>query len=285
MRALLFLLPALVLAANPPPPAPFALRTLALGHDPERKFRLKSDGFYEMLELEPGELPPTGLRVRPARAPSSAPLPGAPREPGRVPIPFLLNSVQQIVLPPDFPPEVPLAIDLEIQVPAAAGKPASKSYEPIAEIPRPAAATSALLVLYNPVGRKTWDGIKPTLLNTSESVLPPGGLLAINLTGLPLQADIGGRAGVLSPGQNALVRPSVASGLFSLRLALGSRDEEIQLVDSSRELPAGSRALLVVYPVPVRQNARGADFIFFPIAPDPKPEPAVVPPPGAAAAR
>lgn len=275
MLSLAFLLPVAALSANPPaPPPPYVLRTLALGHDPERRFRLKSDGFYEMLEFEPGELPPTGLRVRPASAPAGAAPAAVAKEPLRLPIPFLLNSVQQIILPPEFPPEIPLAVDLEIQLPAQAGKPPSKSYEPVVEVPRPPGSTSALLVLYNPVGRKTWDGIKPSLMDTSESALPPGGVLAINLTGLPLLADIGGRVGVLSPGKSALVRPSPgAGGLFALKLVLQNGSEEIQLVDSARDLGSGSRALMVVYPVPVRQNARGADFIFFPFAPDPKPEP------------
>lgn len=274
MYPLLLLLPVLALAGSPPssPQESFILRTLALGHDPERAFILNADGFYVMVDPKPWELPPVRLRVRPART-ESTPTGGAAREPLRIPIPFLLNSVQQVVLPPEFPPNVPLAVDLEIQAPAQAGKQPSKSYEPVVEVPRPAGSTSALLVLYNPVGRKTWDGIKPSLMDTSESALPPGGVLVVNMTGLPLLADIGGHVGLLSPGKSALVRPSLgAGGLFALKLILQNGSEGIQLVDSARNLGSGSRALMVVYPVPVRQNARGADFIFFPLAPDPKPE-------------
>lgn len=271
MRALLLLLPLAALAADkvppPPPPPPFVVRVLALGHEPERRYFLRADGFFDMHELDPRELPPSALFLR---APSAAAVPGA-REPERIRLPVVLNSVTeaQVAAPADGQS---LVLERAISVPAAEGKPAETRYEAVGEVVRTPGAGSALIVLYNPLGRRTWEGVKPSVLDTSSARVPVGSLLLMNLCAEPVDASVGGRAGQLAGGQSALLPVQVPGGApLELRLALRRGPEPTQLFDSAREMPASRRALLIVHPVAASRNARGADFLLLALSADPDP--------------
>lgn len=285
VTALLLALAASLPAAEPAPP-PYVVRLLAIGHEPERKYKLRSDGFYDMLELDPREMPPQALFLRLPALPVA--LPG-PKRVARIRCGVQLNAVQETALPATVPPEAPLPIELEVVKPGADGAkgPAERTYDEIGEIKRAADSTSALVILYNPVGRKSWDAVKPFVIDTSERALPPGTILLYNLCPESLVAQVGSpNAGTLAPAQSAFVRPSVsASGQFGLKLVLMRNREEVQLVDSQRDLPPGSRGLLVVYPVPGNRNARAADFVLYIFPPDPKPETVAAPVPGPAGAK
>jgi len=265
MRAALLLLAAAALAVPPAPvpPPPYVLRVLALGHEPERRYFVRSDGFLDMHELDPRELPPSALFVRPA--PEG-------REAERARVGVALNSVTETVLPPPPAAGDTLALEREVRLPAAPGRPAELRYERLAELARPAGSGSSLVLLHNPVGRRTWDDVRPSLIDTSESRIPPGSVLVLNLCPEPLDAAVGGRAGRLPSGQTVLVPVSVAPAApLSLRLELRRGGDAVQLFDSAREMPASRRGLLVVHPVPVSRNSRGADFSLLALASDPAP--------------
>jgi hypothetical protein len=270
-------LPAAELAVKPSSPVPYVVRVLALGHDPERKFKLRSDGLYEMMDTDMRELPPREIFVRPP-APTIV-LPGA-KPPTHIACGLQLNGVQQTILPATILPDDPLPLELEVVAPPVAGAkgPPEKSYKEIGEIKRTPESTSSLVILYNPAGQKTWDGVKPFVIDTSEVTLPVGSILVYNLCRESLSATIGGNNGVLASGQSALVRPKVsADSLFELRLLLAKSSEDVQLIDSVRGLPPGSRAFLIIHPVPISRNSREADFVLFVIPADPKPEPIIAP--------
>ena len=282
MRALLLLLPLASLAAEKAaaPPPPYVLRVLALGHEPERRFFLRSDGFFDMHELDPRELPPAALFLR---APDAPPAPGS-REPLRHRAAALLNAVGESRLPPVPEGGDALVIERAVEAPASEGKPPEVRYERLGDLARPAGSASALVILYNPLGRRTWDGVKPTVLDTSASRVPPGSLLLMNLCPDPLDASVEGRAGQLAAGQSALLAVSAPGGApLELKLALRRVAEPAQLFDSAREMPVSRRALLIVYPVSASRNARGADFILLPLSEDPAP--AAPPSPPAASGR
>lgn len=269
MRALLLLLPLAALAADKAPPPPFVVRVLALGHEPERRYFLRSDGFFDMHELDPRELPPAALFLR---APASSPVPGS-REPERIRLPVVLNSVTeaQVAAPADGQA---LVLERAVVVPAAEGKSAETRFEAVGEVVRSPGAGSSLVILYNPLGRRTWDGVKPSVLDTSSSRLPLGSLLVMNLCAEPVEASVAGRAGQLAGGQSALLPVQVAAGApLELRLSLRRGPEPTQLFDSAREMPASRRALLIVHPVSPSRNARGADFLLLPLPADPEPAP------------
>lgn len=271
----LLLIPLLVAGqAEPakPAPPPYVLRLVALGHEPERRFFLRSDGFFDMHELDPRELPPSALYVRASEA-SAAP---GSREPARTRVGVVLNSMTETQLPP--PPAAGETLLIERQVateaPAKDRVPELR-YERMGELARPAGSGSALVILYNPVGRRGWDDVRPTVVDTSESKVPPGSVMVLNLCPEPLDAVLGERAGQLAAGQSALVPVGVAaSAPLAVRLSLRRGAEPVQLFDSAREMPASRRALLLVHPVPVARNARGADFLLLPLAADPSPPPA-----------
>lgn len=275
--------------AKEAPPPPYILRVLALGHEPERKFKGVAGGLFVMLPPEPDEIPPPRLYFKPP--PPPAPLPaGSPlaRQFERVPCELSLNSIQQVSVPIEVPREARLVIEKELPAPPAAanggkGVP-EKAYAELGVLERRPDASSALVILYNPAGAKTWNNVRANVIDTSESAIPPGAVLVYNLCREPLSATIGaGVAGTLAPGQSALARPRIdPEGNFALRLLLDRNSEAVQLVDSERAFPPGSRAFLVVYPVPAVRNIREADFVLFVIPPDPKPEPVAAPAPGPA---
>ena len=262
-----------------PQPAPYIVRVLALGHEPDRKYKLLSNGFYEMLELDSREMPPRVLYIRPPTP--TVVLPGA-KTPARIACGLQLNGVQQTVLPATILPEDPLPLEVEVLSPPVAGAkdPPEKSYKEIGEIKRTPESTSSLVILYNPVGRKTWDGVKPFVIDTSEKSLPVGAMLVYNLCTDSLLARIGSPGeGTLAPGQSAFVRPQVSAlNYFDLKLVLQRNGEQVQLIDAAREFAPGSRGLLVIYPQPVDRNTRGADFVLYIFPADSLPEPAIVPP-------
>lgn len=270
------------------PPPPFVVRVLALGHDPERRYKKigggagSPGGLLIMEEPDAKELPPTEIYFRPP--PPPAPLPAnSPllKAFTRVACATNLNSVQQVTLPAEIPVDAKLIIEKEVPAPpAAAGAkgPPEKAYDEIGVLQRKSETTSSLVVLYNPVGAKTWENVRPTVIDTSETVLPVGSILVYNLCRENLSATIGGNNGVLASGQSALVRPAVGTdSLFGLRLLLAKSGEDVQLIDSVRGLPPGSRAFLIIHPVPISRNSREADFVLFVIPADPKPEPVVAP--------
>jgi hypothetical protein len=277
---------------------PHVMRVLALGHDPERRYRKigggvgSPGGLLVMEDPDPSELPPPQVYFRALVSGPAAP--GAPR-PGKVEFravcPVSLNSVQQVALPRDIPPDAKLAIEREVPpkpAPAGARLLAEKTYEQMGSLQLKPGSTSSLVILYNAVGSRTWENVRPSVVDTSETSLPAGAILVYNLCREAVQASVGGRVGVLASGQSAFVRPAVdADNLFSLRLLLSRSGEDIQLVDSVRELPKGARAFLIIYPVPLSRNAREADFILFVLPPDSKSEtePAVAPVPGPAGAK
>lgn len=268
MRAAPLLLLASGLAATParaadPAPPPYVLRVLALGHEPERRFFRRPDGFLDMHELDPRELPPAALFARPA---------AQGRESDRARLSVSLNSVTEAALPPPPASGDTLALERELRLPAEPGRPAEVRYERLGEVARPAGSGSSLVLLHNPVGRRTWDDVRPAVIDTSESRIPPGTVLVLNLCAEPVDAALGGRAGRLAGGQSALVPVAAAAAApLSVRLELRRGGESVQLFDSAREMPASRRALLVVHPVPVARNARGADFSLLPLTPDPAP--------------
>lgn len=273
--------------AKEAPPPPYVVRVLALGHEPERKFKGVEGGLFVMLPPEPDEIPPPRLYFKPP--PPPAPLPaGSPlaRQFERVPCEITLNGIRQVSVPSEIPREARLVIEKELPEPPVTaggkGRP-EKAYAELGVLERRPGASSALVILYNPAGAKTWNNVRANVIDTSESTIPPGSVLVYNLCREPLSAAIGaGVAGTLAPGQSALARPRIdAGGNFALRLLLDRNGEAVQLVDSERAFPPGSRAFLVIYPVPAVRNIREADFVLFVIPPDPKPEPAVAPmPPG-----
>lgn len=282
--------PELVAQVAPEPP-PHVVRVLALGHDPERRYRKigggagSPGGLLIMEDPDPSELPPPQVYFR---APPVQPVaPGVPaaKVERRTACPVNLNSVQQVTLPKDIPADAKLAVEREAPPkPAVPGAklPPEKVYDQIGSLQLTPGASSSLVVLYNPVGAKTWENVRPSVIDTSEKSLPPGAILVYNLCRESVQATVGGNVGVLASSQSAFVRPAVdASNLFGLRLLLARSGEDVQLVDSVRELPKGARAFLIIYPVPLSRNAREADFILFVIPPDPKPEPVVAPAPPA----
>lgn len=281
MRLLLSLLPLAALAAlaadpaKPAPPPPHIVRVLALGHEPERRFFLRADGFFDMHELDPRELPPSALFIRLPAAPGAA----ASGEPPRIRAVVTLNSVSETSVPAPSPGET-LPIERQVTVPAADGKPAQTRYERVGELNPVPGAGSSLVILYNPVGRRTWEGVQPTVLDTSASRIPAGSLLLMNLCSEPLEATVGGRGGQLPGGQSALIPVAAAAGSpLALRLLLRRGSEPTQLFDSAREMPASRRGLLIVHPVAERRNARGADFLLLPLSADPEPAPATPPAP------
>jgi len=280
MRLFLLLLPSLLLAQAVPPPAPqppYVLRVLALGHEPERKFFLRSDGFYDMHALNPEELPPQEIF---ARLPTAAPVTGSP-EPERIRVGVMLNAVGEVQLPSTASVGETLILERAKVTAAKEGKPAETRYERLGEIPRTADSSSALVLLYNPSGRRTWEDVRPSIIDTSGSRVPPGSLLVMNLCAEPLEAVIAGRGGQLVSGQSALVNVATAAGApLELRLSLLRGATPTQLVDSARTMPASRRALLIVYPVPIARNARSADFLLIPLSVDP-----VIPSVGKTAAR
>lgn len=288
LALLLLLVRADAAAPAEPPPPPFAVRVLALGHDPERRYRKigggagSPGGLLIMEDPDPSELPPAEIYFRPPPPPTPLPA-GSPAAKAfaRIACPTSLNSVHQILLPPEIAADAKLVIEREgppAPVPNGAKGAPEKTYDEIGVLQRAPKLTSALVVLYNPVGAKTWERVRPTVIDTSESALPPGGILVYNLCREDLLASVGGNNGKLAAGQSALVRPKVdASGLFALRLLLARSGDATQLIDSVRELPAGSRAFLIIYPVPVSRNAREADFVLYVIPPDPKPAPPAAP--------
>lgn len=268
------------------PPAPYVVRVLALGHEPERKFKSITGGLFVMLPPEPDEVPPSALYLRPPAPP--APLPAnspLARQFERVPCGITLNGIQQSVLPPEIPRDAKLVIEREALAQPApnAAVAGAKAYDELGTLELKPGASSALVILYNPVGSKVWNNVKANVMDTSESVLPPGSVWVYNLCREKLVATIGTPgAGTLAPGQSAMVQPRTdADGNFALHLLLERGESVVQLVDSERGFPPGSRGFLVVYPVPENRNARGADFILFVIPPDPKPEPLAVPGAGA----
>jgi hypothetical protein len=266
-----------------PPPAPYIVRILALGHEPDRKYKLLSNGFYEMLELDSREMPPRVLYIR---LPTPAVvLPGS-KPPAHIACGLQLNGVQETVLPTSIPPEDPLPLELEVVAPPVAGAkgPPEKSYKEIGEIKRTSESTSSLVILYNPAGRKTWDGVKPFVIDTSEKALPAGAMLVYNLCTDNLLARVGSPGeGTLAPGQSAFVRPQVnAQNYFDLKLVMQRNGEQVQLIDAAREFAPGARGLLVIYPQPLDRNTRGADFVLYLFPVDPQPEPVIAPPPAAA---
>lgn len=272
------------------------MRVLALGHDPERRYRKigggagSPGGLLVMEDPDPSELPPPQIYFRaPPVAPIAPGLPSAPKVERRTACPVNLNSVQQVSLPKDVPSDAKLAVEREAppKPPVAGSKlPPEKEYDQIGSLQLTPNATSSLVVLYNPVGAKTWENVRPTVIDTSEKALPPGAILVYNLCREAVQASVGGNVGVLASGQSAFVRPAVdPSNLFNLRLLMSRSGDDIQLVDSVRELPKGARAFLIIYPVPLSRNSREADFILFVIPPDPKPEPVVAPTPGPVGAK
>lgn len=296
LRHCIFLLAGLApLAAQPDkakeaPPPPYIVRVLALGHEPERKFKGVAGGLFVMLPPEPDEIPPPRLYFKPP--PPPAPLPaGSPlaRQFERVPCELSLNSVQQVSVPSEIPREARLVIEKELPEPpvptGGKGRP-EKAYAELGVLERRPDSGSALVILYNPAGAKTWNNVRANVIDTSEATIPPGSVLVYNLCREPLSAAIGaGVAGTLAPGQSALARPRVdPEGNFALRLLLERNGDAVQLVDSERAFPPGSRAFLVVYPVPAVRNIREADFVLFVIPPDPKPEPVAAPAPGPAKA-
>lgn len=264
---------------------PYVVRVLALGHEPERRFTRVEGGLFVMLPPEPDEVPPGVIYLKPPVSP--VPLPARSplaRQFDRVPCTVSLNGIQQVLIPPEIPREAGLVVEREAlaqSAPASVG-PAAKVYEELGVIERQPGATSSLVILYNPVGSKVWNRVKANVLDTSESVLPPGSLLVYNLCRQKLVATVGSpTAGTLAPGQATMVRPRVdAEGNFALQLLLERGASVVQLVDSERGFPPGSRGFLIVYPVPISRNVREADFILFVIPPDPKPEPPTFPPKG-----
>jgi hypothetical protein len=257
-------------------PVPQVVRVLALGHEPDRKYQLLSNGFYAMLDLDPRELPPPAIHLR---LPASS-SPGGGREPRRIACAVQLNGVLTSQLPDDLPAGAALPIELESLAPPGSGQASApeRTYREIGLIPRTPGAHSSLVILYNPIGRRTWDGVKPVVLDTSDKAFPPGALLVYNLCPEDLSAQIGVSVGTLAPGQSAFSQPQVGPrGYFDLRLALRRNGNDVQLVDASRQFPSGSKGLLVVYPQPAERNNRAADFVLYFIPPDPKPEP-VAPP-------
>jgi hypothetical protein len=278
-----------------PEPPPHVVRVLALGHDPERRYRKigggegSPGGLLVMEDPDPSELPPPQIFFRAPPAPAVAPGLPATKVERRTACPVNLNSVQQVTLPKDIPVDAKLAVEREAPPkPVTAGTklPLEKEYDQIGSLQLTPGATSSLVVLYNPAGVKTWENVRPSVIDTSEKSLPPGAILVYNLCRESVQASVGGSVGVLASGQSAYVRPAVdAANLFGLRLLLARTGEDVQLVDSVRELPKGARAFLIIYPVPLSRNAREADFILFVIPPDPKPEPVAAPVPGPAGAK
>jgi hypothetical protein len=276
MRVLLMLMPLTALAADstapstPTPPPPYVVRVLALGHEPERRFFLRADGFFDMHELDPRELPPTALFLRSS---SALAVPGA-RQPERTRLSVVLNSVTETQLPAPADGQT-LVVERAVVVPAAEGKPAETRYEAVGEVSRAPGAGSALVVLYNPLGRRTWEGVKPSVIDTSSSRIPAGSMLLMNLCTEAVDASVGGRVGQLAGGQSALLSVAVPGGApLELRLALRRGAEPTQLFDSAREMPTSRRALLIVHPVSPARNARGADFLLLPLSADPEPPPA-----------
>ena len=265
-------------------PPPYVVRVLALGHEPERKFKGVEGGLFVMLPPEPDEIPPAQIFFRPPSPP--APLPAnspLAKQYERIRCEISLNSIQQSVVPVEVPRDANLVIEKEIPPPISAagslkGVP-EKAYEELGKLERKSESSSALVVLYNPAGSKVWNKVKANIIDTSESTLPVGSILVYNLCRENLSATVGSpTAGVLTAGQSALVRPVTnGAGNFALRLLLNRGGEIIQLIDGERSFPPGSRAFLIIYPVPITRNAREADFILFVIPPDPKPEPVVAP--------
>lgn len=273
-------------------PPPYVIRVLALGHEPERKFKGITGGLFVMLPAEPDEVPPSRLYFRPPAPPAPLP-PGSPlaRQFEPTACELSLNSIQEVRVPAEVPRDAKLTVEKEVPAPPAAdgvakGAP-GKAYAELGVLERKPDATSALVILYNPAGSKTWNNVRANFIDTSEAALPVGSILVYNLCRETLTATVGTPgAGTLAPGQSAFVRPSTGpAGSFVLRLFLDRGSDPVQLVDSERAFPPGSRAFLIVYPVPANRNAREADFILFVIPPDPKPEPVVAPLPPAAGAK
>jgi hypothetical protein len=265
--ALLLALLAAALPAAPSEPPPHVVRVLALGHEPERRFFKRADGFFDMHEIDPREMPPSALFLR---APDAPPAPGS-REPSRVRLSVVLNSVTETALPASAS-GASLVLERAVETPAAEGKPAETRYARLGELARPPGPGSSLVILYNPLGRTTWESVQPTVMDTSPSRLPAGTLLVMNLCAEPLEAVIGGRAGQLAAGQSALLPVAVPGGsALELRLALRRGSDVTQLYDSAREMPFSRRGLLIVHPVPTRRNIRGADFLLLPLSADPEP--------------
>ena len=298
-RAALILLLAAVAGApaaekpkDAPPPPPYVVRVLALGHEPERKFKGVAGGLFVMLPPEPDEIPPPRIYLKPP--PPPAPLPAnspLARQFERVSCELALNGIQQAVVPNDIPRDAKLVIEKEVPgappVEGSAKGAHDKAYAELGTLERKPDSSSALVVLYNPAGSKTWNNVRANVIDTSESALPVGTVLVYNLCRETLTATIGSPgSGTLAPGQSAFVHPRVdADGNFALRLFLDRGADPVQLIDGERSFPPGSRAFLIIYPVPANRNAREADFILFVIPPDPKPEPVATPPAGGAGAR
>jgi hypothetical protein len=268
------------------PPPPYVIRVLALGHEPERKFKSITGGLFVMLPPEPDEIPPSRIYFRPPAPPAALP-PGSAiaRQFEPISCELSLNAIQEVRVPAEVSRDAKLTVEKEIPAPAPVdgkGK-AGVAYEELGAIERKADATSGLAILYNPAGSKTWRNVRANFIDTSESTLPVGTVLVYNLCRENLIASIGSPgAGTLTAGQSAFVRPKTdANGNFLLRLFLDRNGDQVQLVDSERGFPIGSRGFLIVYPVPENRNARAADFILFVIPPDPKPEPVVAPAPPA----
>jgi hypothetical protein len=191
-----------------------------------------------------------------------------------------LNAITETQLP--APAEgAALVIERAVAAPAVEGKPAETRYEAVGEISRAAGARSSLILLQNPLGRRYWEGVKPSVIDTSSSRVPPGSILLMNLCAEPVDAVVGGRGGQLAGGQSALVAVAAPGGApLELRLALRRGAEPIQLFDSARAMPASRRALLIVHPVATARNARGADFLLLPLSADPEPPPVPAVPAG-----